>query len=123
MNAPALELWLGIVITVSPALIATAQDLSQPLSVSASHAEDQAYREPLPGLTPSDLERFEEGRKGFAQHWVVAPSVFGLWGRGPTSNGEACTDCHTNGGRGRATDFPDTEPRSMIYVRLKDKYL
>ncbi len=86
-------------------------------ATSAPAASRSEYSQPLPELSAAQLERFEEGRKGFAQHWAVAPSILGLWGRGPTSNGEACTDCHENGGRGRATDSTSAEQRSML-VRL-----
>jgi CxxC motif-containing protein (DUF1111 family) len=78
---------------------------------------DQAYQQPAPVLTAQQLEQFKQGRKGFEQRWVVAPSVFGLWGRGPTSNGEACTDCHERGGRGRPPEYV-TEPMQSMLVRL-----
>jgi CxxC motif-containing protein (DUF1111 family) len=80
-------------------------------------ADQQRYRQPLPGLDVASRAQFDEGAKGFDQRWAVAPSILGLWGRGPTSNGEACTDCHENGGRGRPTDDPAAEVRSML-VRL-----
>src|SRR3954469_10620966 len=117
MNARSLALYLGLALPVSPALITIAADPSPSATATSLHASDQAFREPLPDLTRADLDLFEEGRKGFAQHWAVAPSILGLWGRGPTSNGEACTDCHVNGGRGRATDASETELPSML-VRL-----
>ncbi len=78
---------------------------------------EQAYQQPTPILNAGDLEQFMAGGKGFGQHWVVAPSILGLWGRGPTSNAEACTDCHENGGRGRAPRDADEPMRSML-VRL-----
>lgn len=59
----------------------------------------------------------ESGRALFEQRWVVAPSVLGQWGRGPTSNGEACTDCHAAYGRGMP---PETagEPMRSTVLRL-----
>ena len=78
---------------------------------------DQAYQQPTRFLNAGELEQFKEGKKGFAQHWVVAPSILGLWGRGPTSNAEACTDCHENGGRGRPPR-DETEPMLSMLVRL-----
>lgn len=80
-------------------------------------ADEQRYRQPLAGLDIALRTQFDEGAKGFDQRWAVAPSIIGLWGRGPTSNGEACTDCHENGGRGRPTDDPAMDVRSML-VRL-----
>ena len=86
------------------------------ISIAAIESE-QAYQQPAPVLNVGELAQFVEGRKGFAQHWVVAPSILGLWGRGPTSNAEACTDCHENGGRGRVPDDL-TEPMRSMLVRL-----
>src|SRR3954468_12001179 len=105
-------LCLSVALPLPMAVLAT--DADQRTRTAAS---EQAYQQPLSGLDPTQLEQFEEGRKGFAQHWAVAPSILGLWGRGPTSNGESCTDCHENGGRGRATDSTETELPSML-VRL-----
>lgn len=83
----------------------------------AAIESEQAYQQPAPVLNAGELEQFIEGRKGFAQHWVVAPSILGLWGRGPISNAEACTDCHENGGRGQAP-ADETEPMHSMLVRL-----
>jgi CxxC motif-containing protein (DUF1111 family) len=58
-----------------------------------------------------------EGDALFHARWVVAPSAFGRWGRGPVSNGEACTDCHAGGGRGRVPASAD-EPLRTALVRL-----
>jgi CxxC motif-containing protein (DUF1111 family) len=78
---------------------------------------ERAYQQPAPILDADQLAQFVEGGKGFAQHWVVAPSILGLWGRGPTSNAEACTDCHENGGRGRPPEDA-TQPMHSMLVRL-----
>jgi CxxC motif-containing protein (DUF1111 family) len=94
-----------------PSLLATAHE---PSAVTP----DEAYRRPLAGLTQVEQERFDEGAKGFAQHWAVAPSILGLWGRGPTSNGEACTDCHDNGGRGRATESIESQPSMLVRLSI-----
>lgn len=59
-------------------------------------------------------ERDQRGRNIFEQRWLVAPSAFGPWGRGPTSNGEACTDCHADYGRGAPPESPDEPMRSML---------
>lgn len=49
--------------------------------------------------TPSEAQ-IERGRAVFEQLWSVAPSAFGRWGRGPLSNGAACTECHDDHDRG-----------------------
>jgi CxxC motif-containing protein (DUF1111 family) len=58
-----------------------------------------------------------KGEALFHERWVVAPSAFGRWGRGPVSNGEACTDCHAGGGRGGVPSSAD-EPLRTALVRL-----
>jgi CxxC motif-containing protein (DUF1111 family) len=58
-----------------------------------------------------------EGEALFHARWVVAPSAFGRWGRGPVSNGESCTDCHAGAGRGGVPPSAD-EPVRTALVRL-----
>jgi CxxC motif-containing protein (DUF1111 family) len=82
-----------------------------------AHDSRLAFAAPLPGLLPGQRERFEQGRALFQQRWVVAPSAFGRWGRGPLSNAEACSDCHAGNGRGRPPATGD-EPVRAAVVRL-----
>jgi len=124
MKPLAAVLLLASCATAFPAAL-LALESARPIALSALSAgsftvsvdAEDAYRQPAPVLTAKQREAFDEGSKGFAQHWVVAPSILGLWGRGPTSNGEACTDCHDNGGRGRAPSGPE-EPLQSMLVRL-----
>ena len=95
------RLALAAALSAAAVLLALAADLPQPVGLTTPETSEQAYQQPLAILSPAQLARFAEGKEGFRQHWVVAPSILGLWGRGPISNGEACTDCHENGGRGR----------------------
>jgi CxxC motif-containing protein (DUF1111 family) len=81
----------------------------------AVHAD--AYSKPAAHLRSAERERFAQGEKLFRQRWVVAPSAFGRWGRGPLSNGEACTDCHAGNGRGRPP-LDAGEPLRSGLVRL-----
>src|SRR5215471_16066579 len=104
------------------ALLALSNGAIDPAALSAgtftvAAESESAYQQPAPVLDTAQLELFTEGGKGFAQRWVVAPSILGLWGRGPTSNAEACTDCHENGGRGRPPANAAEPMRSML-VRL-----
>ena len=62
----------------------------------------------------------ERGRALFEQHWSAAPSGFGRWGRGPLSNGEACSDCHAQGRRGALPASAD-EPLRQGVVRLSQR--
>jgi CxxC motif-containing protein (DUF1111 family) len=76
-----------------------------------------AYSLPGPGLDAAQLELFAIGRQEFHQRWVVLAVIGGKWGRGPTSNGETCIDCHAGNGRGHAPDSPRETLTSMV-VRL-----
>src|SRR5882724_58321 len=76
-----------------------------------------AYSLPGPRLDTSQLEPFAGGRQEFHQRWVALAVIGGKWGRGPTSNGDTCTDCHTGNGRGHAPDS-DRETLASMVVRL-----
>ncbi len=73
-----------------------------------------AYSLPGPGLDQVQLEVFANGRQEFHQRWVVLAVIGGKWGRGPTSNGETCTDCHAGNGRGHAPDSARETLASMV---------
>ncbi len=49
--------------------------------------------------------RSQRGAEEFVRRWVVAPSAFGTWGRGPRSNAASCADCHPAGDS--APEVPD----------------
>jgi CxxC motif-containing protein (DUF1111 family) len=74
----------------------------------------QAYAQAGPLTTAQQQALFRQGEQLFRQRWVVAPSALGRWGRGPLSNGEVCTDCHANNGRGRPPLSPDEPLRAML---------
>jgi CxxC motif-containing protein (DUF1111 family) len=84
---------------------------------TVGYTGQEAYAQPGPTLDREQVLLFEQGGEVFAQRWVVAPSPFGLWGRGPLSNGEVCTDCHAGNGRGRPPLTSEEPIRSML-VRL-----
>src|SRR5262245_18763931 len=112
----------ALLMLTAVALLALSSGAVDPAALSAgtstvSAESESAYQQPAPVLSAAQLELFQEGSRGFAQRWVVAPSILGLWGRGPTSNGEACIDCHENGGRGRPP-ADATEPMRSMLVRL-----
>jgi len=114
---------VAVLLTLTPAaLLALSDGAIDPAALSGgtftvATESAWAYRLPPVVLSAAQLEVFTEGRKGFDQRWVVAPSILGLWGRGPTSNGEACIDCHENGGRG-SPPADGTEPMRSMLVRL-----
>jgi CxxC motif-containing protein (DUF1111 family) len=86
-------------------------------SFTVQDQSEQAYSTPGPTLGVEQLQQFANCRSAVQQRWVVPLAIGGNWGRGPTSNGEVCTDCHAGNGRGRPPEHDDDEPVSML-VRL-----
>ncbi len=86
-------------------------------SFTVQDQSEQAYSAPGPTLNAEQLQQFANGKSEFHQRWVVPLAIGGKWGRGPTSNGEVCTDCHAGNGRGRPLEHEDDESVSML-VRL-----
>jgi CxxC motif-containing protein (DUF1111 family) len=80
-------------------------------------ADANAYAVPAPPLSAEQTQHFALGREAFDQRWVVAPQLGGPWGLGPTSNGNKCTACHENNGRGHAPEKSGQALRSLL-VRL-----
>jgi len=78
---------------------------------------ESAYVQAASGLNDEQRQKFLKGQESFRQRWVVKPSILGLWGRGPTSNAEVCTDCHENNGRGRPPISLGEAAQSLV-VRL-----
>ena len=65
-----------------------------------------AYTHPMPGLDARQQELFALGHQMFNNRWAFFWFENAEFGRGPTSNAQACTACHTNNGRGLTTGTP-----------------
>ncbi len=91
---------------------ATACLLPLALVLTGAGGDGSPRPDPAARLDAAALDHFERGRAVFEQRWTVAPSAFGRWGRGPLSNGDACTDCHANAGRGTVPDVAGEPLRS-----------
>jgi CxxC motif-containing protein (DUF1111 family) len=104
-------------------------------TVVAQPAAD-AYSHPLPSLTAQQGEAFALGHRMFHNKWAFYWFENAEWGRGPTSNAQACASCHARNGRGmvpgespvgetEATERPRdshiavrTEPANQMVVRI-----
>ena len=76
-----------------------------------------AYTQPMPGLTFDQTQDFEVGNSFDADDWVVAPaSTSSRDGLGPLYNATGCSACHSRDGRGQPP-APGDEMLSML-VRL-----
>lgn len=60
----------------------------------------------------------QRGAEEFVRRWVVAPSAFGTWGRGPLSNAASCADCHSPGDA--PTEFPGVVVRVSVPGKTAD---
>jgi CxxC motif-containing protein (DUF1111 family) len=98
MRPAARRLLAGCAALTASALVLTAS-LQDTFADSDGPPPDH---EPAPEAIRS--ARIDAGREAFDTLWSVAPSAFGVWGRGPTSNAERCADCHPAPGEALAAD-------------------
>ena len=75
---------------------------------------NEAYLQPVPGLSHGELRKFRAGEKQFKAPWVVFPLLGGEWGLGPTFLANSCVGCHVQAGRGRTFD----EPGAIAFQQL-----
>ena len=71
-------------------------------SFSNDDAGSTAYLHPVATLDARQAELFALGNKMFNNRWAFFWFENAEFGRGPTSNAQACTTCHVNNGRGVA---------------------
>lgn len=78
----------------------------------------EVYKQPVPGMSAEDKQRFIKGERVFTNFWIavnnpVIPLIWDLsqsgpgggeWGLGPMFMATNCAGCHLNAGRGRALD-------------------
>ena len=69
---------------------------------SNDDAGSTAYLHPIATLDAKQAELFALGHKMFNNRWAFFWFENAEFGRGPTSNAQACTTCHVNNGRGLA---------------------
>lgn len=105
-------MWLRRFLVAAPLSVATAAWLVAadyeslpPAALSAGSltvvdAGPTAYLQPAAALDETGRKQFAEGHKLFNTHWVFYWFEGGMWGRGPTSNADACVACHQGNGRG-----------------------
>ena len=73
---------------------------------SVADTSESAYSHPLATLDAKQSELFALGHKMFNNRWAFFWFENAEFGRGPTSNAQACTTCHTNNGRGLISGTP-----------------
>jgi CxxC motif-containing protein (DUF1111 family) len=111
MIRPAFSL-LGVFLAFMPAsawLEPAASLPPQAMSRGALTVADDspaAYSHPIPSLDAKQQELFALGHQMFTNRWAFFWFENALFGRGPTSNAQACTTCHEGNGRGLAPGTP-----------------
>ncbi|HYR97299.1 MAG TPA: di-heme oxidoredictase family protein [Candidatus Binatus sp.] len=73
-----------------------------PIALTLSRSAAGEFGDPLPGLTPDELQRFSDGRTAFDKVEGVAD------GLGPVFNGTSCGGCHSVGGTGGGSETTET---------------
>jgi CxxC motif-containing protein (DUF1111 family) len=74
--------------------------------LSVVDATESAYSNPSPSMDAKQAELFALGHKMFNNRWAFFWFENAEFGRGPTSNAQACTTCHVGNGRGLAWGAP-----------------
>ncbi len=83
--------------------------------LSVSDASSSAYMHPATGLDSKQAELFALGNQMFTNRWAFFWFENAQFGRGPTSNAQACTTCHKNNGRGLTAGAPrPSEPDGEV---------
>lgn len=109
----------GALLFSAAVLVAVAAEVLEESALSAgsftiARFDETAFAEPAPVLNYSQNQRFMRGRFHFNQRWVVAPSIQGDWGLGPTFIADRCSTCHVGGGRGAPPVRPDEQLFSVL---------
>ena len=80
-------------------------------ALTVNDATATAYSHPAANLTAEQTELFALGHQMFHNRWAFFWFENAIFGRGPTSNAQACTTCHDGNGRGMAPgDAAVTQP-------------
>ncbi len=115
------KLWLSLLsalLVLQPMTAVPKETVGKAASPQEEVVPQEVYRQPVPGLSAKDLQKFRKGDRVFTNFWIavnnpVIPLVWDLsqpgpaggeWGLGPMFMATNCAGCHLNAGRGRALD-------------------
>ena len=94
----------------APAFLQATSDVPEQALSGGSFSNDDAgkmaYLHPTATLDAKQAELFALGHKMFNNRWAFLWFENAEFGRGPTSNAQACATCHANNGRGLALATP-----------------
>jgi len=89
--------------------------------LTVADESQSAYAHPAPVLDGKQQELFALGHQMFSNRWAFFWFENAEFGRGPTSNAQACTACHTNNGRGLTTGTPS--PANGVGGAARDHHI
>jgi CxxC motif-containing protein (DUF1111 family) len=89
-------------LALAGALIAAEEPLQAPAGGALTTAESgpRAYEQLSLTLSQAEYRQIADGRTFYDTRWAFYWFEQGLWGRGPTSNADACATCHRANGSG-----------------------
>ena len=99
-------------VSLAPATAVLAPSLNLPEAalsggaLTVADASAAAYSHPAAQLTVEQNKLFALGHQMFHNRWAIFWFENAMFGRGPTSNAQACTTCHDGNGRGMAPGTP-----------------
>ncbi len=109
-----------LLLAPTPAFLQIAAEVpEQALSGGSFSNEDTgntAYLHPAATLDAKQVELFALGHKMFNNRWAFFWFENAEFGRGPTSNAQACTTCHANNGRGTAPATPHADYGDQLQI-------
>src|SRR5512145_1303712 len=101
MRSAALMLGPSI-LALAGVLVAAEEPLQAPAggALTTAEAGPRAYEQRSLTLSQAEYRQIADGRTFYDTRWAFYWFEQGLWGRGPTSNADACATCHRANGRG-----------------------
>jgi len=120
-------LMLGPVgLALAGALIAADGDAPQVLALAGGvlttgEAGPRAYEQVSLTLSQAEYRQIADGRMFYDTRWAFYWFEQGLWGRGPTSNADACATCHRANGRGAPPREGDRADTFVVQIGVPGK--
>ena len=110
----------------APAFLQVAADVPEAALSGGRFSNDDtgstAYLHPAATLDANQAELFALGHKMFNNRWAFFWFENAEFGRGPTSNAQACATCHANNGRGLAPATAHA-PQNGIDGAVRDHHI
>lgn len=117
----------AILLVPVPAFLQVAADVPEQALSGGSFSNDDAgntaYLHPAATLDAKQAELFALGHKMFNNRWAFFWFENAEFGRGPTSNAQACTTCHANNGRGLAPATPHATTPIAVDGAVRDHHI